>query len=68
MEPVKMLYRNSPVMDVGEECLVYAIHHTHDAEGYLNDIFATAWSISKDQWISAPIYCFTPILPKTLNE
>lgn len=67
MQSVKMIYRNSP-MAVGEECLVYAIHQTHDLEACIGEVFATAWLICSQQWVTAPMAYFTPVLTKVLNE
>ena len=67
MFPIKMIYQEALFKD---EVVVdvYSIQHLSDVEGVLTEVMVTCWHPINKTWITAPIWCFKPVEPKTLLE
>lgn len=63
MKPIKMIYKPSESTE-GVSVDVYSIHCTHDLEGNPACSFATGWLTKSEGWVTAPLWCFTPVKKK----
>ena len=63
MMPCKMVYQQT-AQDVPQEVIVYDLIHTHTADGELCDMYMLGWNTRTESWVTAPVWCFKPVLEK----